>query len=59
MSVNTIIDGLKDVISRELDANIAREEISDDTPLFEEGLGLDSVMLVELISLVEKRKPVA
>ncbi|MCP4702038.1 MAG: acyl carrier protein [Gammaproteobacteria bacterium] len=55
MSVNTIMDGLKDIISQELDANIAREEIGDDTPLFEEGLGLDSVTLVELIALVEKK----
>jgi acyl carrier protein len=54
MSQETVINRLKDIISQELDANITREEIGNDTPLFEEGLGLDSVVLVELISLVEK-----
>ncbi|NJO16161.1 MAG: acyl carrier protein [Thioploca sp.] len=54
MSQQVVINRLKDLIAQDLDANIDREEIDDDVPLFEEGLGLDSVVLVELISLVEK-----
>ncbi len=54
MSQEAVINRLKDIISQDLDANLVREEISDDIPLFEEGLGLDSVILVELISLIEK-----
>lgn len=55
MSQDVVIESLKEIISEELDANISRAEIGDETPLFEEGLGLDSVSLVELISLVEKK----
>ena len=54
MSEEVVINRLKDIISQELDSNIGREEIGDDMPLFEDGLGLDSVVLVELIALVEK-----
>jgi len=55
MSTNQINDVLRELISKDLDANIAHEEIENDTPLFEDGLGLDSILLVELISLVEKK----
>jgi acyl carrier protein len=55
MSQDSIIDNLKTIIVDDLDANISREEINQDTLLFEGGLGLDSVSLVELISLVEKK----
>ncbi len=54
MSQQAIVNRLKTLIARELDANISEAEITGDVPLFEEGLGLDSVLLVELISLVEK-----
>ena len=54
MTQDTIINRLKDLISTGLDTPIAREHIGDDTPLFDQGLGLDSVILVELILLVEK-----
>ena len=50
-----IISQLKTLIATDLDANISESEIGDDMPLFEGGIGLDSVNLIELISLVEKR----
>ena len=50
-----VISQLKTLIATDLDANISEAEIGDDMPLFEGGIGLDSVNLIELISLVEKR----
>lgn len=54
MAETANIERLKDIIADDLDARIARDQIDLDTPLFEGGLGLDSVVLVELISLVEQ-----
>jgi acyl carrier protein len=54
MAATTTIERLKDTISEHLDVRIERDEIDTHTPLFEDGLGLDSVVLVELIALVEK-----
>ena len=49
-----IVEQLKNIIVDQLDANIKRAEITLDVSLLEDGLGLDSIMLVELISLVEE-----
>lgn len=49
-----IIEQLKTIIADRLDANIKRAEITLDVSLLEDGLGLDSIMLVELVSLVEE-----
>lgn len=46
---------LKKLIAEDLDANIQETEIEDGMALFEGGVGLDSVNLIELISLVENR----
>ncbi len=51
----TIITQLKDMIADELDVNLTREEISEEASLFEEGIGLDSMAIVEFISLIEER----
>ena len=53
-----IIDKLKKIIAEELDVNLALEDIDENTPLLESGeeksLGLDSITIVELISLIEQ-----
>lgn len=49
-----IINRLKKIIAEELDVNIRVEDIDENASLFEEGLGLDSVVIVELITLIEK-----
>ena len=54
MAATDTIERLKDMISEHLEVRIDRNEIEAHTALFEDGLGLDSVVLVELISLVEK-----
>ncbi len=49
-----IIHQLKQIIAEELDVNIHADDIDEKASLFEEGLGLDSVVIVELITLIEK-----
>ena len=49
-----VVERLKTIIAEELDVNLKVEEIDEKVSLFEEGLGLDSIALVELISLVEQ-----
>ena len=51
-----IIAKLKKIISEELDVNLGMGDIDEKTPLLESGeeksLGLDSITIVELISLI-------
>jgi acyl carrier protein len=49
-----IVEQLKTIIADQLDANIKRAEITPEVSLLEDGLGLDSIMIVELVSLVEE-----
>jgi acyl carrier protein len=50
----TLVNQLKIIMVEELDVNLNLEEINESISLFEEGLGLDSIALVEFISLVEQ-----
>lgn len=54
MKKQEIISKLKDLIAYELDINVKREELSDDSPLLEGGIGLDSISIVNMIVLIEK-----
>lgn len=54
MKKQEIISKLKDLIAYELDINVKREELSEDSPLLEGGIGLDSISIVNLIVLIEK-----
>jgi acyl carrier protein len=49
-----ITERLKRIIAEQLDVNIALEDIGDEQPLFEGGLGLDSVAVMEFITLIEE-----
>ncbi|MCP5045835.1 MAG: acyl carrier protein [bacterium] len=49
----TIVDQLKDIIVK-LDVDIKLEEIEENVSLYEDGLGLDSIAIVDLIVLIEK-----
>ncbi len=53
--IEPIIDQLKQIIVDELDVNLTKEDIDAEVSLFEEGLGLDSVTIVEFITLIEER----
>jgi acyl carrier protein len=50
-----VLEQVKRIVAEDLDVNLSYEQISDTVPLFEEWLALDSVVLVELISFIEKR----
>lgn len=53
MMTEHIIEQLKSIIASKLDVNIHFDDIQEDAPLFEEGLGLDSIAIMELITLIE------
>lgn len=55
MDQKSIKNQLKQIIAYELDANIPIESIRDDSSLYEEGLALDSISIVNLIVLVEEK----
>jgi acyl carrier protein len=50
-----VIEMIKRIVVEDLDVNLTYEDIDETVPLFEEGLALDSVVLVELIGFLEKR----
>ena len=50
-----VIDQLKQIIAQELDVNLGIEEIDEDASLFEEGIGLDSMAVMDFILLIEGR----
>lgn len=53
--MSELTEKLKDQIIEQLNLeDVSREEISTEEPLFEEGLGLDSIDGLELIVLLEK-----
>ncbi len=51
----TIKQTIKELIARDLDVNIELEDIGDEISLLDKGLALDSVVIVELIALLENR----
>jgi acyl carrier protein len=53
--VADVIEQLKQIIAKELDVNLDPEEIDENAPLFEEGIGLDSIAIMDFILLIEAR----
>ena len=54
MKKQEIIRKLKELIVYKLDVNMKMEDLHEDSPLFEGGIGLDSISIVNLIVLIEK-----
>ncbi len=50
-----VLEKVKRIVVEDLDVNLPYEDLDETVPLFEDGLALDSVVLVELISFIEKR----
>jgi acyl carrier protein len=48
-----VLTQLKSIIANELDVNLKQDDIDENASLFEEGIGLDSVTIMEFISLIE------
>ena len=55
MNKSEVVDQIKELIASELDANLTMAEIGESASLFEDGLGLDSVAIVEFITILEDR----
>ena len=53
MDIAEIVAQLKAIIADQLDVNLVAEEIDERDSFFEEGMGIDSVAVVELIVLTE------
>jgi len=51
--IENVIVQLKQIIADKLDVNVKLEEIDESASLFEDGIGLDSVAIMEFISLIE------
>jgi len=51
----TIVATLKSILANDLDLNLDIEAIDEKAPMLEDGMNLDSVVIVELIALVEER----
>ena len=52
---DNLLNQLKTIVSQKLDVNLKVEEIDENASLFEDGLGIDSIAIVTLISLLEKQ----
>jgi acyl carrier protein len=55
MTSDQVLEGIKRIIAEDLELDVEYQDLTPTVPLFEDGLGLDSVVLVELISFIEKR----
>ena len=51
--VDRVIEDLRSLIAKNLDVNLTIDRIDPDASLLDGGLGLDSLAIVELISLSE------
>ena len=55
LQLETVKDKLKEIIANDLDADIKIEDIRDDVSLYEDGIGLDSITIVNFIVIIENR----
>lgn len=50
-----IKDRIRQIIAHDLDVNISIDDIRDDVSLYDDGLGLDSIAIVNFIVIIEKK----
>ena len=50
-----ITEGLKQIIANDLDVNVSLDSIQEDASLLEGGIGLDSVAIMEFVSIIEEK----
>lgn len=55
MKNKKMLEQLKHILANDLDVNLTVEDIDGESSLFEDGLGLDSVSVMEFITLIEER----
>lgn len=49
-----VMNQLKEIIANKLDVNLKLDEIAENVSLYEDGLGLDSIAIVDLIVSIEQ-----
>lgn len=54
MNTDAVILTLKSILSDEPSLDLSLDQIDDNAPLMDGGLGLDSIGILEIIGLVEK-----
>jgi len=54
-AIAEITAALRRMLVEDLDVRLTAEMVTDDVPLLERGLGLDSIVLYEFITLIEQR----
>ena len=52
--MTTTIERLKHIIANDLDINVDMESLREDITLLEGGIGLDSIAVMEFISILEQ-----
>ncbi|HEV3040009.1 MAG TPA: acyl carrier protein [Candidatus Angelobacter sp.] len=55
IETSDIIQQIKHILVEDMQLNVVRDEIPDDYSLLESGLGLDSILIAELIARIEDR----
>jgi len=55
VTIAAIKEKIKHIIANDLDVNISIDEIPDDASLYDGGLGLDSIAIVNFIVIIEKK----
>lgn len=53
--IDNIKSKLKEIIVEDLSVNISPDQIRDDISLYEDGIGLDSISIVNFIVTIEKK----
>jgi acyl carrier protein len=53
--IGQIKSQLREIIIKDLDANIGAKDISDEVSLYEDGIGLDSISIVHFIVQIESK----
>lgn len=55
VALDSIKSKLKEIIIDDLNINLSADQIRDDISLYEDGIGLDSISIVNFIVTIEKR----
>ncbi len=55
MKKSEVVDRIKEIIAGDLNVKLSVEEIKESDSLFEDGIGLDSVAIMEFIAILEDR----
>ncbi len=52
--MSDVVEQLRKIIAEKLDVNLTYDEVDPQVSLFEEGLGMDSIAVMEFITQIEK-----